>query len=267
MIERFLNYIENMIPSLIGAAIILIAGYFVTKLTLKLMTKGLTLKHVDTTIHKFLMSVVRVTFTIIIAVMALTVLKVPMTSIVTAIGTAGLAIGLALQDSLSNVAGGFIILFSKPFKCGDYISINGEEGTVDMISILYTRLLTIENKAVMIPNGTVSKSTIVNLTAEEKRRLELKFSISYSDDHHKAMDIIRNVITADSRILHEPDEPLIAMCEHQDSAVILLLRVWVPTEQYWDMRFKFIEEVKEQFDANGITIPFNQLDVHLPSAQ
>lgn len=263
MLERFLIRIEDMIPCLISAAIILIGGYFFTKLTLKIMAKGLTLKHVNTTIHKFLMSVVRVTFTVLIVVMALSALKIPTSSIVAAIGTAGLAIGLALQDSLSNVAGGFIILFSQPFKCGDYVKIGSDEGTVDMISILYTRLLTVDNKAVMIPNGTVSKSTVTNLTAEQNRHLELKFSIGYGDDHRRAMDIIREVVNSDKRTLHQPDEPLIAMCEQGASAIIILLRVWVPTDQYWDMRYKFIQEVKEKFDENGISIPYNQLDVHV----
>lgn len=262
MIERFIIRLEDMLPNLIAALIILIVGFFATRLTLHIMAKGLKLKHTDTTIHKFLMSVVRVTLTVLIVVMALSVMKVPMSSIIAAIGTAGLAIGLALQDSLSNVAGGFIILFSKPFKCGDYVQIGDEEGTVDEISILYTKLLTVENKAVCIPNGSVSKSTIVNLTSEENRRLELKFSISYSDDHHKAMDLIREVISSEERILDKPDKPLIAVCEHGASAVIILLRVWVPTESYWEIRFRFLEEVKEKFDENGVTIPFNQLDVH-----
>lgn len=263
MIDRFLIRLEDMLPCIIGALIILAAGYFATKLTLKIMAKGLSMKHIDTTVHKFLMSVVRVTMTVLIVIMALSALKVPMSSIIAAVGTAGLAIGLALQDSLSNVAGGFIILFSQPFKCGDYIKIGNVEGTVDVISILYTRLLTVENQAICIPNGTVSKSTVVNITAEEKRRLELKFSIGYNDDHHKAMELIREIVNSDQRTLHAPDEPLIVMCDHGDSAVILMLRVWVPTEEYWDMRFKFIETVKERFDENGISIPFKQLDVHI----
>lgn len=263
MIDRFLVRLEDMLPCIIGALVILIAGYFTTKLTLKLMAKGLSMKHVDTTVHKFLMSVVRVTMTVLIVIMALSALKVPMSSIIAAVGTAGLAIGLALQDSLSNVAGGFIILFSQPFKCGDYVKLGDVEGTVDVISILYTRLLTVENQAVCIPNGTVSKATIINITAEDKRRLELKFSIGYNDDHHKAMELIREIVNSDGRTLHTPDEPLVVMCDHGDSAVKLMLRVWVPTAEYWDMRFKFIEEVKERFDENGISIPFNQLDVHI----
>jgi small conductance mechanosensitive channel len=121
----------------------------------------------------------------------------------------------------------------------------------------------VENQAVFSPNGSVLKATLVNYTAEENRRLELKFSISYSDDHRKAMDIIRAVAEADEKILKEPSAPLVAMSEHQDSAVTILTRVWVKTDDYWDVRFRLIQTVKEEFDKSGITIPFNQLDVHI----
>lgn len=260
---NFIEKFENLIPNLAEAIIIFIAGYIIIRLVLKLMSKGLNVRAIDTTVHKFLMSVVHVLLMMIVIVMALSALNVPMSSIITTIGAAGLAIGLALQDSLSNVAGGFIILFAKPFKCGDYIKIGDEEGTVDMISILHTRLLTIDNKSICIPNGVVAKATIVNITAEDNRRLEIKFAIGYNDDHHKAMDIIREVINEEPRVQHQPDEPLVAMCELGDSAVMLIMRVWIPTADYWEIRFKFLEEVKERFDSNRISIPFNQLDVHI----
>ena len=260
---NFLEKIENFVPNLVEAIIIFVAGYFLTKLILKIMSKGLNIRRLDTTIHKFLMSLVRVVLMVLIIVMSLSAMNVPMSSIITTLGAAGLAVSLALQDSLSNAAGGFIILFSKPFKCGDYIRIGDEEGYVDQISILYTRILTIDNQAIMIPNGSVAKSTIVNKTAEDNRRLELKFSISYNDDHHKAMDIIRKVIADEPRVKDSPDKPLVAMCEQGESAVVLIMRAWIPTENYWEIRFKFIEEVKEKFDEAGISIPFNQLDVHI----
>lgn len=261
--KGFADKFEYLLPNMFTALLIFVIGYVLTKFVLKIMSKGLNVRHIDTTIHKFLMSIVHVTMMTIVIVMALTEMNVPMSSIIAAIGAAGLAISLALQNSLSNVAGGFIILFSKPFKCGDYISIGKDEGTVESISILYTRLLTIDNKAVCIPNGTVSKSTIVNLTAEENRRLELKFSISYTDDHHKAMDIIRQIISEEPCVKNEPDPPLVAMCEHGKSAIVLITRFWIPTEKYWEIRFKTIERVKEEFDKSGISIPFDQLDVHL----
>ncbi len=263
MTDKFLEWLEKFAPHLISALIIFLLGILMTKIVLKIMKKGLNLRHTDVTIHKFLISVVHTILMIIVIVSTLSALQVPMSSIIATIGAAGLAIGLALQNSLSNVAGGFLILFSKPFKCGDYVKIGGEEGTVDEISILYTTLKTIDNKKIFIPNGAVSQSTLTNFTAADKRRLELKFSISYSDDHHKAMNLIRDVISKESRTINEPDPPLVAICEHGNSAVVILLRVWIPTQDYWEIRYKFLEEVKESFDNNGITIPFDQLDVHL----
>lgn len=261
--ERFFEKFIDFLPNICAAIAIYVAGLFIIKLILKIMSKGLNSRHIDVTIHKFITSIVHVVLTIIVIVMALSALKVPMASIVTTIGAAGLAIGLALQDSLSNVAGGFIILFSQPFKCGDYIKIDNSEGNVDSISILYTRLLTIDNKAICIPNGSVAKSTIINLTAEKYRHLELKFSISYSDDYHKAISLIRDILENDEMVLNSPEEPLVVMCEHSSSAIIILMRAWVPTENYWEVRFRLLEKVKDAFDSNGISIPFDQLDVHI----
>lgn len=263
MSDKFLNWLEEFTPHLIAAAVIFLLGILLDKLVLKVMHKGLSMRRTDVTIHKFLTSVVHTVLLIIIIVMALSALQVPMSSIVATIGAAGLAIGLALQNSLSNVAGGFIILFSKPFKCGDYVKIGDSEGTVDAISILYTTLKTLENKMIFIPNGVVSQSTITNITADDKRRLELKFSISYNDDHNKAMAILREMLNDEPRVINEPDKPLVAVCEHGASAIILIMRVWIPTDAYWEIRYKFLKEAKERFDANGISIPFDQLDVHI----
>ena len=210
MTERFLLRLEDMLPNLIAAVIILVAGFLITRVTLRIMGKGLNLKHVDPTIHKFLMSMVKVVMTVIIVVSALSAVKVPMSSIIAAIGTAGIAIGLALQDSLSNVAGGFVILFAKPFKCGDYVKIGTDEGTVDAISMLYTRLLTIDNKAVFIPNSNVAKSSVTNFTDEDRRRLEIRFAVSYRDDFRKAEKLIREVIEGHQKILTSSPSAFIA---------------------------------------------------------
>ena len=263
MLDRFLIRLEDMLPNLLAACIILAGGYLAQTVTLRLMGKALKLKHVDATVHKFLMSMVKVVITVIVAVSALSAMKVPMSSILAAIGTAGIAIGLALQDSLSNVAGGFLILFAKPFRCGDYITIGSDEGTVDMITMLYTKLNTIENKAVYIPNSIASKSSVTNCTAEKNRCIELKVPISYSEDHKKVMEIVRGVLQADDRILSVPAKPLVVIGEHGTHAVIILTRSWVKTENYWQTRWDMLQKVKEAFDENGIHIPFEQLDVHM----
>lgn len=265
MIDKFILRMEDMLPNLIAAGIILFGGYICQHITLRLMGKALKLKNVDATIYKFLMSMVRVIIIVIVAVSALSAIKVPMSSIIAALGTAGVAIGLALKDSLSNVAGGFVILFAKPFRCGDYIKVGDNEGTVDMISILYTKLNTVDNKSVFIPNSTIIQSQVVNYTSEKLRRIEMRFNIAYSEDHQRAMEIIRGVIEADSRTLNVPAKPLVVMSEHGKSAVVLLTRTWIHTEDYWNFYWDNIQKVKEAFDENGIKIPFEQLDVHTVS--
>ena len=262
MSQKFLSQVEDLLPNIVAAVLILVGGFLVQRVVLKLMGRALSLKHVDATIHKFLMSMVRVVITVIVAVSALSAVKVPMSSIIAAIGTAGVAICLSLKDSLSNVAGGFIILLAKPFRVGDYVEIGKNEGTVDVISILYTRLNTIENKAVFIPNSIVTKSAVTNFTAEKKRCLELRFSISYSDDHNKAIQLVKDTLKKDKRILSSPAEPLVVVGEHGSSAIILLMRAWVSTDEYWQTRRDTLKSIKETFDENGITIPFDQLDVH-----
>ena len=184
-----------------------------------------------------------------------------MTSIIAIIGAAGLAVGLALQSSLSNLAGGFIILFSKPFQVGDYVEYGGVSGTVSAISILYTRLLTIDNKAIYIPNGQISNSTLVNYTEEPKRRLDLVFSISYDDDFKKAKKILAEIISSKPTALNEPDPPAIRVTEHAASSINIIVKIWVKSEDYWNLYYDLHEEVKTRFDEEGISIPYNQLDV------
>ena len=220
--QRLWNHFVDYLPHLIAALIIFIGGMIAMKIVISIMNKGLKVKRVDKTLHKFTTSVVHVCMLILIVVSVLSALQVSTSSIIAAIGSAGLAIGLALQNSLSNVAGGFIILLTKTFKVGEYISINNVEGFVDSISILQTTILTMENKRVSIPNKMVTESIVINFTAQQKRRQA-----------------------------------------HADSSIVLLMRAWLPTEKYWATRYDVIQKVKEEFDTNGITIPFNQVDMHI----
>ena len=261
LLEKILAWLEHMGPLFIEAAVILIIGKITATLVIKIMAKGLKNKHIDNTAHTFVMSIVKTLIYVFSIIIALSALNVPMSSIIAAVGAAGLTLGLALQSSLSNIAGGFVILFSKPFQCGDYIEINSTEGYVTAISILYTRILTIDNKAVFIPNGTVSNATIVNFTNEKKRRLEITFSISYTSDFDKACEVINEVIKRSSLALDTPAKPLIVMSDHGDSAISILTRTWVKTEDYWDLRYYMFENVKKEFDRNGIEIPYSHVDV------
>lgn len=258
IIDRLLGFL----PTLLLAVIVYIVAMIVIKIVLKIMSKALEKSKIDPTAHGFLKSLVRVVLFTLAIVITLSTIGIPMSSIVAVIGAAGLAVGLALQNSLSNVAGGFIILFEKPFKVGDYIASNGEEGTVESISILATRILTVDNKVVYIPNGQVSNGKVVNYSEEDLRRVDLNFSISYEDDFAKAKRIIEDLVSAHEFALKEP-APTVRMLQQADSAIVITTRVWTATANYWDVYFDLTEQVKAAFDKNGITIPYNQITVHM----
>ena len=264
MSEKLINHIQELVPELIAAVIIFIGGHIIMRVTLSIMKRTMNLKHVDITVHKFLMSVTRAVIMILTIIICLSVLKVPMASIIAAISAAGLAIGLALQNSLSNIAGGFIILFTKPLKYGDYVKIGSDEGTVEAISILYTVLKTVDGKVIFIPNGNVSKSSIVNMTKDDKRLLVHKFQISYSDDYHKAKEIIKGVLINEKYVLDKPEAPVVCMSAHNESSVEILVKVWIPSEKYLFAKSDLLEKVTDAFNVNGITIPFKQIDLHIP---
>ena len=190
------------------------------------------------------------------------ILNVPMSSIIAVIGAAGLSIGLALQSTISNLAGGFIVLFVQPFKVGDYIQFGDNAGTVSSISIFNTKLLTIDNKAIFVPNGQISNSSLINYSAEPKRRLDLVYSISYESDFKKAKIILSDIVDSHPFSLKDP-APVIRVIEHAANSINITVRVWVKAEHYFDLLFDLNEEVKIQFDKQGIVIPYNQLDVFI----
>ena len=256
-----LQKIQDAIPTVLVAVVIFIIGPLLANLLQKAVNRGMKSSNIDYTAIGFFQSLIRVILYTVLIVICLSILKVPMSSIVAVIGAAGLAIGLALQNSLSNLAGGFIILFSKPFKAGDYIETSGVSGTVESVGILYTRIITPDNKTVYIPNGTISASVISNYTEKKLRRLDLEFSISYESDFDKAQHLIRQTINESEIALKEP-EPLVRMGRQDDSAIIIFTYVWVDSSNYWELRYTLLENVKKQFDANGISIPFPQVDVH-----
>lgn len=260
MLKRIFNNIIDYLPTLFFAVVVLIIGYLLSKVCIKLMSKGLNKTKIDPTAHSFLKSLVRVALYVILIVIVLTILGVPTTSIVAVIGASGLAIGLALQNSLSNLAGGFLILFSKPFEVGDYIKLGDVEGTVQAISILYTRLLTFDNKAIYIPNGQVSDSTLINYNDEKLRRLDLVFSIAYENDFKVAKKLIEQVVKENPLSVLEP-QPVVRVCKHNASSIDIICKVWVLTKNYWELNYDLYEDVKTIFDENNISIPYNQLDV------
>ena len=262
LFEKVVDRFRNAMPSLFMALIIFAIGVIVVKLLTRVIKRTMKKSNIDNAAKSFLISFIKIVLYINLMIMVLSVLSVPMSSIITIFGAAGLAISLALQSCLSNLAGGFIILFSKPFTAGDILEIDGSVGKVESISILYTKLITFDNKTVYIPNGKVSEAKIINYTDTPTRRIDLSFDISYAADYTRARELILALIAEEKLVLKAP-EPIVRMSSHNESSVSIDVLVWVNNEDYLNARYDLIESVKSVFDENGIEIPFNQLDIHI----
>ena len=262
ILTNFLDFFKGVLPSLGFALLTFACGILLTKTLMKAVRKALDNKRIDRTASSFLQSLIQVALYVLVTIMTLSILKVPMTSIITVIGTMGLAIGLALQNSLSNVAGGFLLLFSKPLKVGDYVEVNGIKGTVERIEILQTKLRTPDGLTVFMPNGSISGSTIVNYNETPERRLDLHFGIAYNCDFEQAKTLVLDILKQHPNVLQTP-APLVRIGEFADSTVILDVLVWTKHEHYFPLKYDLNEMVKQAFDENGISFPYPQLDVHM----
>ena len=252
----------NKLPSLISALIFLLFGLFVIRQIMRILRRASKHSNMDGIMASFLRSIIKIVLYMLLIVITLSILDVPMDSIVAVIASAGVAVGLALKDSLSNLAGGFIILFSKPLKEGDTVEVDGVTGKVESISILYTRMVTPDNITVYIPNGVVSGGKIINYTQKEIRRVDLFFGVAYENDIDQARKILMDVVKKAPEALEQP-APEVFVSGHDDSAVTLRLQVWGKNDQYWPLHYRLLEDVKKAFDENGISIPYPQMDVHL----
>ena len=266
LMSSFAAMLRSIFPSLVSAVIVLAAGILLTRLLLHLVERALRRSNADPTATGFLASLLRAALYVLVVIIVLSIVGVPMTSIITVVGTMGLAIGLALQDSLSNVAGGFILLFSKPLKKGDFVSFDGYDGTVERISMLQTKIIRIDGTAVFIPNRKVADAVILNYSEDPRRRVDLDFSIAYDADAGAAKEIIRGVLRQHPHAIPEP-APIVRIGALADSAVILHVRVWTLHEHYWELYYDLHEQIKDAFDQAGIAIPFPQVDVHMHEAK
>ncbi len=249
---------------LLGKAILVFAiGRFLARLILRIMVKLLERAETDEMLIRFARSIVNAALMLIVVIAALNQLGVDTTSLIAVLASAGLAVGLALQDSMKNFASGVLLLTFKPFTRGDYVEAGGTEGTVRAISLFSTTMLTLDNKEVVIPNASIWNSVITNHTAQELRRVDMVFGIGYGDDLRKAKRIIEDVLAADERILADP-APDVAVSELADSSVNFVVRPWVKAGERWAVKFAVTEAIKLAFDEQGVSIPFPQVDVHLP---
>ncbi len=261
-VELMTNFIVNYGMKLIGAAAALIIGLWVIKIIMNRFKAVLTKRNVDASLVPFLISVLGISIRVALIISVAGMVGIEMTSFIAILGAAGLAIGLALQGTLQNFAGGVIILLLKPFKVGDFVEVGGHMGTVKEIQIFNTMLTTVDNKVIIIPNGGLANSSMTNFSTMPTRRVDFSFGISYGDDFEKAKSLIRGLIDADDRILKDP-APFVRVGQLGDSSVNITTRVWVNAPVFWDVHFDMVENVKKTFDKEGISIPFPQMDVHI----
>ncbi len=265
-VQHYWNEILNLIilytPKLVTAALTLVVGLWAIRIIGHYTEKALVKGKVEKSLQSFLLSIIRNGLKLLLLISVASMVGIATTSFVAILGAAGLAVGLALQGSLANFAGGVLILLLKPFKVGDVIQAQGFTGKVESIQIFNTILKTPDNKTIIIPNGALSNDSILNFSIEEKRRIDFTFGIGYDDDLKKAKEILHRLVESDDRILKEP-APQIVIAELADSSVNIAVRVWCKAENYWGIYFDMLEKVKLTFDAEGISIPYPQHDVHL----
>ena len=271
-VSRFAQYIQDTIPTLIGfgirvllALVFFFIGRILIKWIRKIVRRSIERSSADKGVEQFVDSVLKFALYFLLIFSIASKFGVDTTSVAALIASGGVAIGLALQGSLSNFAGGVLILLLKPFEVGDYIieDSNGKEGTVKEIQIFYTKLSTIDNKTIVIPNGMLTNNSLTNATAKDERRLDLKLSISYSADLKKAKMLIENIIRQDESILKD-DEIVVFVDDLSDSAVVIGARAWVKNEEFWPTRWRLLETIKLTLDEHGVEIPYPQLTVHMP---
>jgi len=250
------------VPKVLLALLTLIIGLWLIKISSNLAESKLRKSKIDDTIHQFLISIIVVILKILLFITVISMFGVQMTSFIALLGAAGLAVGLALQGSLSNLAGGVLIVLFKPFKIDDYIESNGVAGHVKLIQIFNTKVLTVENKMVIIPNASLTNNNIINYTNEEKRRVDISIGVSYKEDIKKVQKVLLKVAADNKKSLSSP-EPAARVIGYGDNSVDFTFRVWCNTADYWDVFFDLNEAIKPAFDTAGIEIPYPQQDVHL----
>ncbi|HEX2985488.1 MAG TPA: mechanosensitive ion channel family protein [Caproiciproducens sp.] len=268
MNNGFQNYGEQMVsrlaaflPRLAAALLILGLGWWLSNWCARLIYRAMTRGRADTGIVSFLCSLLKAVFKIIVCITAAAQLGINVNTIIATLGAAGVAIGLALKDNMANIASGAQIIFTKPFRAGDYLALQNVEGTVERIEIMFTTLRTFDNKEVVIPNSKITDSVITNYSARETRRLDLNYIVSYRADLVQAKKVLSDLAEESPYVLKEP-APLAVVGEHRENGISIGLKVWCKNDDYWNLYYDMQEKVKLAFDKAGISIPYHQMDVH-----
>ncbi|MFK7915922.1 MAG: mechanosensitive ion channel family protein [Pseudomonadales bacterium] len=265
-VDQAITMVMLWAPRVVLALVVLIVGWWLIARVIRVMEQALNRSSADQTLTNFLKSLANIALKAMLLVSVASMVGIATTSFLALLGAAGLAIGLALQGSLSNFAGGVLILLFRPFKLGDFIEAQGVSGTVKEMQILNTVLNTPDNKRVIVPNGPLANNNITNFSTESTRRLDFVFGIGYDDDLRQAKDLLIELFDHDRRVLREP-APLVVVSELGDSSVNFTVRVWVQASDLWALKFDMLERVKLAFDEASISIPYPQTDVHLHTTQ
>ena len=263
LLNKLIELGTSLGVKLLTALAVLFIGIKLVKWLIKRMKRSKGMQRMDAGVQTFLGSLLAVVLNALVVVTSLLIMGVPMASFVTVLATAGAAVALSLQGSLSNFAGGIMLLIFRPFKVGDFIEAQGYTGTVHEISVLYTVLKTPDNKIVTLPNGNLMNSAIVDYSAEETRRVDLTVSVAYGSDLTQVTDLLLKAANEHELVLREPDEPFCRFSQPAANSLDFVLRVWCKNADYWTVHFDLTERIKRDFDAAGIEVPYQQIDVHM----
>ncbi|MDU7441387.1 MAG: mechanosensitive ion channel, partial [Clostridium sp.] len=261
-LEKFYEWLSTSGLKIVIGLLLVWIGFKIITRVIKAANKVMERRNVDVTLASFLDGFMNICLKLLLVLMIMNYVGLSTSGIIALLGSAGIAVGLALKESLSNFAGGVIILFIRPFNVGDYIEGAGESGKVDKIGIFYTHMSTVDNKQILVPNGTLANGIVRNYTAQEMRRVDLTFCVGYDQDIRAVKNAIFSVINKEELILNEP-EPFVAVSELADSSVNFITRVWTETDNYWKVYYSLLENVKIKFDEENISIQSPQMRIHV----
>lgn len=267
--EQIIKFIQGKLPAaadicfhLVIALLAFFIGRKLVRLLLRVLKRSFAKSRMEDGVANFLLSIIKFGLYFILLIVIFQFLGLETSSVIAVLGSAGLAIGLALQGSLANFAGGVLILIMKPFVTGDYIIVGDKEGTVISIDIIYTKLQMVDNKTVILPNGKLADSDIINVTNQDKRRIDIEIGVDYSENIETVRNVLNEVIENQEQILRDEQIDIVVGALNS-SSVDMVVHVWVKKEDYWPVRWEMLEQIKERFEKKGITIPYNQLDVNI----
>lgn len=263
IIDKLSGIGVDAVLALLQALLILVIGLKVSKWIVRVFKKTKLYKKLDPSVATFLASALRIILDTVVFISFAGLIGFPLTSIITILGSVGLAIGMGLQGGLANIAGGIIILYCKPFSVGDYIDTHTDSGTVKSISLFYTTITTLDNKTVSIPNGNLANSSTVNFSKEQKRRLDIKIGVSYNNKIDDVKKVLQKVVDEEHETIIDDEPVFIGITDYLDSAINYEVRVWVKPSEFFNTKVRMLENIKREFDKNKINIPYPQMDVHM----